>query len=218
MIDLLENLNKIEGLHRIRLGSIEPTIVTEEFVNRLSKLDKICDHFHLSLQSGCDETLKRMNRRYTTGDFEIVTKLLRNKFPNASLTTDIIVGFPGETEAEFKQTYEFLRKISFYKMHVFKYSQRKGTKAAVMPNQIDGSIKEQRSRKLIELSDMNEKKYNSEYVGKKVEVLFEEKDGEFYKGHTKNYIMVLAKGEGLENELVDVIVTGVGENCLNSRI
>lgn len=218
LIDLLENLNKIEGLHRIRLGSIEPTIVTEEFVNRLSKLDKICDHFHLSLQSGCDETLKRMNRRYTTGDFEIVTNLLRNKFPNASLTTDIIVGFPGETEAEFEQTYEFLRKISFYKMHVFKYSQRKGTKAAVMPNQIDGSIKEQRSRKLIELSDMNEKKYNSEYVGKKVEVLFEEKDGEFYKGHTKNYIMVLAKGEGLENELVDVIVTGVGENCLNSRI
>ena len=169
LIDLLEKLNQIKGLQRIRLGSIEPTIITEGFVDRLSKLEKICDHFHLSLQSGCDETLKRMNRRYTTSEFEIVTELLRNKFPNASLTTDIIVGFPGETEAEFEQTYEFLNKIAFYKMHVFKYSQRKGTKAAVMPNQIDGSIKEQRSRRLIELSDKNEQKYNSGYIGKVVE-------------------------------------------------
>lgn len=206
LIDLLEKLNQIKGLKRIRLGSIEPTIITEEFVDRLVKLDKICDHFHLSLQSGCDATLKRMNRRYTTSEFEAVTKLLRNKFPNAALTTDIIVGFPGETTEEFEQTYEFLKKIAFYKMHVFKYSQRKGTKAAVMPNQIDGSIKEQRSKRLLELSDENENRYNLQCVGNVVEVLFEEKDGEFYKGHTKNYIQVLVKGENLENEICTVLV------------
>ena len=215
LIDLLEKLNQIEGLQRIRLGSIEPTIITEEFVNRLSKLEKICDHFHLSLQSGCDETLKRMNRKYTTSEFEIVTNLLRNKFPNAALTTDIIVGFPGETEAEFEQTYEFLKKIGFYKMHVFKYSQRKGTKAAVMLNQIDGCVKEQRSKRLLELSDENEQKYNSEYVGKIVEVLFEEKYGNYFKGHTKNYIQVLVKGENLDNKIVDVEVKEiVGGNLL----
>ena len=206
LIDLLEKLNEVSGLQRIRLGSIEPTIITKEFVERLSKLEKICNHFHLSLQSGCDETLKRMNRRYTTSQFEEVTKLLRQKFPNASLTTDIIVGFPGETEEEFQQTYDFLKKIAFYQMHVFKYSQRKGTKAAVMPNQVDGYIKEQRSKRLLKLSDANKQKYNSEYVGKTVEVLFEEKDGEFYKGHTKNYIQVFAKGEELDNKIKNVVV------------
>ena len=219
LIDLLEKLNEIEGLKRIRLGSIEPTIITEQFVERLSKLDKICDHFHLSLQSGCDDTLKRMNRRYTTSEFEIVTKLLRKEFPSAALTTDIIVGFPGETNEEFEQTYEFLKKVAFYKMHVFKYSQRKGTKAAGMPNQIDGSIKEQRSKRLLELSDENEKKYNIEYNGKVVEVLFEEKDGDLYKGHTKNYIQVFAKGENLENVICNVLVKEnkgndlFGESC-----
>ena len=206
LIDLLEELNKIDGLKRIRLGSIEPTIITEEFVLRLAKLDKICDHFHLSLQSGCDETLRRMNRRYTCKEFEDGTKLLRKAFPNAALTTDVIVGFPGETDDEFNTTYEFLKKIAFYKMHIFKYSQRKGTKAAVMPNQIDGSIKEQRSKVLLGLSDENEEKYNSEYVDKIVEVLFEEKDGDYYKGHTKNYIEVWAKGDNLENKIVNVKV------------
>ena len=206
LIDLLEELNKIDGLKRIRLGSIEPTIITEEFVLRLAKLDKICDHFHLSLQSGCDETLRRMNRRYTCKEFEDGTKLLRKAFPNAALTTDVIVGFPGETDDEFNATYEFLKKIAFYKMHIFKYSQRKGTKAAVMPNQIDGSIKEQRSKVLLGLSDENEEKYNSEYVDKIVEVLFEEKDGDYYKGHTKNYIEVWAKGDNLENKIVNVKV------------
>ncbi len=206
LIDLLEELNKIDGLYRIRLGSIEPTIITEDFVNRLSKLEKICDHFHLSLQSGCDETLKRMNRKYTTYEFEKGVMLLRKCFPNASLTTDIIVGFPGETEEEFNITYDFLKKIAFYKMHIFKYSQRKGTKAAIMPNQIDGSIKEKRSKILIELSDKNEQMYNSKYVGKVIEVLFEEKDGEYYKGHTKNYIEVWSTGENLENCIAKVKV------------
>ena len=221
LIDLLEELNKIEGLKRIRLGSIEPTIITEEFVNRLSKLEKICDHFHLSLQSGCDETLKRMNRRYTCDEFENGTKLLREKFPNAALTTDIIVGFPGETDEEFNKTYEFLKRVAFYKMHVFKYSQRKGTKAAVMPNQIAGTIKEERSKTLLQLSDENEEMYNSKYIGKQVEVLFEEKDGEFYKGHTTNYIEVFAKGDNLENKIVTVMVNEsnkenlVGDVCFS---
>jgi len=132
LIDLLEEINKIEGIKRIRLGSIEPTIITEEFLTRLTKLEKICDHFHLSLQSGCDETLKRMNRRYTTEEFKRSTLLLKKAYPNVALTTDIIVGFPGETDEEFEKTYGFLKDIDFYKMHIFKYSPRKGTKAAVM--------------------------------------------------------------------------------------
>ena len=207
LIDLLEELNKVEGLERIRIGSLEPVIITDEFIERMSKLNKICEHFHLSLQSGCDSTLKRMNRRCTTNEFEDVVKRIRNKYNNAILTTDIIVGFPGETEEEFEQTYEYLKKIAFYKMHIFKYSPRKGTKAATMPNQVDGSIKELRSKKLLELSDNNEKMYNEEYIGKNVEVLFEEKDGEYYKGHTKNYIQVWSKGEELDNKIVDVEIS-----------
>lgn len=216
LIDLLEEINKIQGLHRIRLGSIEPTIITDEFVERLSKLDKICDHFHLSLQSGCTETLKRMNRRYTTEEFRDVTKRLRSKFPNAALTTDIIVGFPGETDDEFNTTYEFLKDIAFYKMHIFKYSQRKGTKAAVMPNQIDGKIKEERSKKLIELSNENEYNYNKKYIGKQVEVLFEEREGEYLKGHTTNYIVVKHKTDkdDLINKIAKVTVSEAKQDCL----
>ncbi|NLC88417.1 MAG: tRNA (N(6)-L-threonylcarbamoyladenosine(37)-C(2))-methylthiotransferase MtaB, partial [Clostridiaceae bacterium] len=142
LIDLLEEINKIDGIERIRLGSLEPTLITEQFVKRLTKLEKICDHFHLSLQSGCDDTLKRMNRRYTTEQFEQSVKLLREYYPKVALTTDIIVGFPGETDEEFAKTYEFLKRINFYQMHIFKYSPRKGTKAALMNNQIDGNIKE----------------------------------------------------------------------------
>lgn len=216
LIDLLEEINKIQGLHRIRLGSIEPTIITEEFVERLSKLDKICDHFHLSLQSGCTGTLKRMNRRYTTEEFKAVTKRLRAKFPNAALTTDIIVGFPGETDDEFNTTYEFLKEIAFYKMHIFKYSQRKGTKAAVMPNQVDGKIKEERSKKLIELSNENEYNYNKKYIGKQVEVLFEEREGEYLKGHTTNYIVVKHKTDknDLINKIAKVTVSEAKQDCL----
>ena len=206
LIDLLEEINKIEGIERIRLGSIEPLLITEEFIKRLEKLEKICHHFHLSLQSGCDETLKRMNRRYTTEQFKEIVKILRKTYDDVNLTTDIIVGFPGETEEEFNKTYQFLEEIKFYKMHVFKYSPRKGTKAAVMPNQIAGNIKEERSKKLIELSDKNEMEYNESYIGKKVEVLFEEEKSETYKGHTQNYIMVHCKSDkNLDNKIVKVI-------------
>ena len=141
LIDLLEAINKIDGIDRIRLSSLEPTIVDEEFATRLSKLDKICDHFHLSLQSGCDETLKRMNRKYTTQIYRDAVATLRKYYPEASFTTDVIVGFPGETDEEFAKTYEFLKEIDFYRLHVFKYSPRRGTVAEKMPNQIDGKKK-----------------------------------------------------------------------------
>jgi len=210
LIDLLEDLNKIDGIERIRLGSLEPTIITDEFVKRLLKLEKVCNHFHLSLQSGCDETLKRMNRKYNTEEFKQVTERLRNYLKDVNLTTDIIVGFPGETEEEFNDTYKFLQNIAFYKMHVFKYSKRDGTVAAKMPNQVDGNIAEERSKKLIELSEKNMKMYNEKYIGKEVEVLFEEKQDEFWIGHTRNYMVVKVKSDkDLENE---IITTKVLEN------
>jgi len=206
LIDLLEEINEIQGIQRIRLGSIEPLLITVEFVERLKKLEKICHHFHLSLQSGCDETLKRMNRRYTIEQFKEIVRLLRNAYSDVNLTTDIIVGFPGETDEEFNKTYQFLKEIKFYKMHIFKYSPRKGTKAAVMPNQINGDIKEERSKKLIELSDRNEIEYNKSYIGKNVEVLFEEEKDGMYKGHTQNYIMVYCQSkEKLDNKIIDVV-------------
>ena len=206
LIDLLEEINKINGIERIRLSSLEPTIVDEEFTKRLSKLEKICDHFHLSLQSGCDETLKRMNRKYTTSRYKEATDILIQHYPNVSFTTDVIVGFPGETDEEFDKTYEFLKSIDFYRMHIFKYSPRRGTVAEKMPNQVDGNIKEKRSNKLIELSNQNENKHNKEYIGKKVKVLFEEYEEGFFKGHTTNYIMVKVHGDAARaDEFIDQI-------------
>lgn len=218
LIDLLEEINKVEGIKRIRLGSLEPNIITDEFVQRLKNVDKICDHFHLSLQSGCTETLKRMNRKYTTEDFEKVVERLRIAFPNVALTTDIIVGFPDETDEEFNTTYKYLKKIKFYKMHVFKYSQRKGTRAAVMPNQIDGNIKEERSHKLIELSNRNEEEFLDRYIGKEVYVLLEQEEGEYIKGHTSNYLVVKAKGKELENKMLRVKITSREDDELIGKI
>ena len=217
LINVLEKINEIDGIKRIRLGSLEPTIITKDFLQRLSKLDKICHHFHLSLQSGCNETLQRMNRKYTTEEFKNVVEMLRETYEDVMLTTDIIVGFPGETEEEFEKTYNFLSDINFYKMHVFKYSQRNGTKAALMPNQVSPILQEQRSKKLIELSKENQDKYNSEYIGKEVTVLFEEENGEYIKGHTANYLVVNIKGNiaKLHNEIVKVKITSVlGEELI----
>lgn len=219
LIDLLEEINKIDGIERIRLGSLEPTLITEEFLQRLTKLEKVCDHFHLSLQSGCDATLKRMNRKYTTSQFKEITDRLKKAYPEVSLTTDIIVGFPGETDEEFEKTYKFLKEINFYKMHVFKYSPRKGTPAAKMINQVDGNIKEQRSRKLIDLSNKNENMHNEQYIGKDVDVLFEEFEKGYFRGHTANYIVVNVKGEEKQkNEFVNKIKTvRVLENNTETR-
>lgn len=208
LIDLLEAINKIDGIERIRLSSIEPNIIDEEFIKRLSKLEKICPHFHLSLQSGCDETLKRMNRKYTTKKYKEAVDLLRSYFPDVNFTTDVIVGFPGETEEEFNTTYKFLEEIKFYRMHVFKYSKRRGTVAEKMPNQIDGNIKEERSNKLIELSNKNENEYNESYIGKEVNVLFEEYENGYFRGYTTNYMMVNVPGKKEDEEkLVDHIFT-----------
>ena len=215
LIDLLEEINKIKGIERIELGSIEPLLITEEFVRRLKKLEKICHHFHLSLQSGCNETLKRMNRRYSIEEFKNIVELLKKNYEDVNLTTDIIVGFPGETEEEFQKTYEFLKEIKFYKMHIFKYSQRKGTKAAVMSGQIDGNKKEERSRKLIELSDKNEEEYNKKYVGKEVEVLWEEEKEGFYKGHTKNYILAYLKIDKEKEKKLENTVTKA--KCIEAK-
>lgn len=217
LIDVLEKINEIDGIKRIRLGSLEPTIITKDFLQRLSKLDKICHHFHLSLQSGCNETLQRMNRKYTTEEFKNVVEMLRETYEDVMLTTDIIVGFPGETEEEFEKTYNFLSDINFYKMHVFKYSKRNGTKAALMPNQVSPILQEQRSKKLIELSKENQDKYNSEYIGKEVTVLFEEENGEYIKGHTANYLVVNIKGNiaKLHNEIAKVKITSIlGEELI----
>ena len=216
LIELLEKINEIEGIKRIRLGSLEPKIITEEFMQRLSKLEKMCHHFHLSLQSGCDGTLKRMNRKYTTVEVREIIERLRRYYDDVMLTTDIIVGFPGETEEEFETTYQFLKEVKLYKMHVFQYSPRKGTRAAVMPNQIDGNIKEARSKKLIELSNENQKMYNQQLVGKEVEVLFEDKEVEdgitYFRGHTQNYVLVKYKtDENLENTLKKVRILELTE-------
>ena len=220
LIDLLEEINEIAGIERIRLGSIEPLLISEEFIERLSKLDKVCHHFHLSLQSGCDETLKRMNRRYTTLEFKEISNRIRNCFDDAILTTDVIVGFPGETEEEFQTTYKFLKDIKFYKMHVFKYSVRKGTKAENMQNQVSPEVKEQRSNLLLEMSDKNEAEYLNNYIGKEIQVLFEEKDNKgFYKGHTTNYLMVEVKSnEELENQIRNVKIVSQGVNCLIGEV
>ena len=219
LIDLLEEINKIDGIKRIRLGSIEPLLITDDFLSRLAKLEKICHHFHLSLQSGCTETLRRMNRRYTIPEFESIVKKLRDVYEDVILTTDIIVGFPGETDEEFNTTYNFLKNIKFYKMHIFKYSPRKGTKAEVMENQVPGEIKELRSKILLKLSDDNEKEYLKSYVGKNLEVLFEEREGEYFKGHTGNYIMVKAKtNEDLSNEIKKIKILGTTDLFLFSEM
>ena len=219
LIDLLEEINKIDNLKRIRLSSIEPTIITEEFLARLTKLDKICNHFHLSLQSGCDETLNRMNRRYNTDEFENCIKLLRKAYKDVALTTDIIVGFPGETDEEFNKTYNFLNKIKFYQMHVFKYSPRKGTKAAEMKNQISPELKEERSKVLIDLSHKNEKEYKEKFLGRTVQVLFEQKEGEYLIGHTTNYLKVAVDfNKSLENTIQNVEIVNLEKEFLVGKV
>lgn len=170
LLSLIRAVHEIEGIKRIRLGSLEPRIITEEFVQAIAALPKMCPHFHLSLQSGCNETLKRMNRRYTSEEFYEKCEILRKYFEKPALTTDVIVGFPQETEEEFETTYEFLKKICFYETHIFKYSKREGTKAAVMQGQIPEQIKAKRSARLIELGEKNRRAYEESFLGKTVEV------------------------------------------------
>ncbi len=196
VIDILEAIEEIDGIERVGIGSIDPTFFTEDVVKRIVSLKKLCPQFHLSLQSGCDETLKRMNRRYTSKEYEDIVNLLRDKIENVSITTDVIVGFPGETDEEFNETFEFLKRVKLTKTHIFKYSQRTGTKAYSMENQIDGTVKDKRSKILIELNKVNEENFTKSYIGKTLDVLFEEeysKEQGYYVGYTKNYIRVIAK-------------------------
>ena len=214
LLELIQAVNAVKGIERIRLGSLEPKIVTEHFASELSKLDKICPHFHLSLQSGCDATLKRMNRKYTTKEYERGCELLRKYFVHPAITTDVIVGFPGETEEEFEQTKAYLEHIHFYEMHIFKYSKRKGTRAAVMPDQIDEQIKAARSEKLIALGHDMSKEFRKFYIGKNEEALFEEKsvigDKEYFVGYTKEYVKVAKEtDENLENQIVSGRISGM---------
>ena len=194
---------------RVRLGSLEPRIVTEDFCRRLSKLPNLCPQFHLSLQSGCDTVLERMKRKYNTARYYESVALLNNYFPGCAVTTDMIVAFPGETEEEFQQSLDFIRRCAFADMHIFPYSRRPGTPADKMPGQLGNAAKEARSRAAIAVAEEMSKAYRENLVGKNLEVLFEERDGEFFTGHAPNYVKVYAVGENLHNEIRTVTVTGV---------
>ena len=207
LLELIRAVHEVDGIERIRLGSLEPGIITEEFARELSRIPEICPHFHLSLQSGCDATLKRMNRRYTSAEYAEKCRILRKYFDDPALTTDVIVGFPGETEEEFRASYDFVDSIDFYETHIFKYSRRSGTKAAVMPDQVSEQVKAERSAVMIGLGERKRAAYEKRYVGREVEVLVEEDavmDGRCVQvGHTKEYIKVaLESNEDLKNRIV----------------
>ncbi len=209
LLDLIKAVHQVEGIVRIRLGSLEPGIITEDFARELSALPKICPHFHLSLQSGCDTVLKRMNRKYTSGEYYEKCRILRRYFENPALTTDVIVGFPGETEEEFKASCDFVDRVDFYETHIFKYSRREGTKAARMDGQVSEQIKAERSAKMIALNERKKKEYESRFIGKEVEVLVEEdaviRGKTVQTGHTKEYMKIaLETEENLKNSVVKV--------------
>ena len=217
LLSLILAVHEIDGIKRIRLGSLEPRIITEEFAKTISGLDKMCPHFHLSLQSGCNATLGRMNRRYNAEEYYEKCQLLRKYLGNPALTTDVIVGFPGETEEEFAQSKAFVDKVNFYETHIFKYSKRAGTKAAVMENQVPEQVKTVRSNVLLELDKMKREAYEENWLGKTVEVLMEESiqiDGKAYQvGHTKEYVKVaVATDVNLQNKLVSVLLPNKNED------
>lgn len=219
LMELIRKVHEVNGIRRIRLGSLEPGIITEEFVKTLSRLPKICPHFHLSLQSGCDATLKRMNRRYTAKEYYEKCGLLRKYYEQPALTTDIIVGFPGETPEEFEETKNFLEKVKFYETHIFKYSKRKGTRAATMGGQVSDRIKAERSNLLQALNKKNQLEFEKKYYGRTVEVLFEEKlqlDGNSYCiGHTKEYIRTVIPAE---RDFTNEIIVGTMEKGIHYPI
>ena len=222
LLPLIKKIHEIDGIERIRLGSLEPRIITEEFAKELSTMDKICPHFHLSLQSGCDATLKRMNRRYDTKEFKEKVQILRKAFSHPAITTDVITGFPGETEEEFLKTKAFLENIQFFEMHIFPYSKRKGTKAALMENQVPEAVKKERSRVLLELEKKQSEAFRSEYVGKELSVLLEERKeigGKEYEiGHTKEYVKVAVLAEDKEAVFSNEIRTVLAKSMLTEEM
>ena len=216
LIDVIKKVSDIDGIKRIRLGSLEPRVITRQFLESISAIDKVCPHFHLSLQSGCDETLKRMNRRYTANEYAAGVKLIREYYEHPAITTDIIVGFPGETEEEFQKTISFVESIDFYETHIFKYSRRHGTVADTMPGQLTEKVKAQRSDDLEKINKLHMKRFMSAVVGKKEEILTEEQtkiDNRTYTlGHTKNYIMMAVEGAYEKNLIIEGTVTGFLQN------
>ena len=216
LLDVIKQINDIEGIERIRLSSVEPILFTDEFVEAVSTMDKVCPHYHLSLQSGCDETLKRMKRRYTTEEYKAIVDRLRAAIPNVSITTDVIVGFPGETNEEFDKTYEFLKDIELTHMHIFKYSPRKGTPAATMENQVDPSTKHERSEKLLQLNEENFKKFGQKMLDKEFNVLFEQKVGDNkYEGLTENYVKVIVESDNdISEQILKVKIKDVKNEFL----
>ncbi|HOQ37041.1 MAG TPA: tRNA (N(6)-L-threonylcarbamoyladenosine(37)-C(2))-methylthiotransferase MtaB [Acetivibrio sp.] len=222
LIDIVKKVHEIEGIERIRLGSIEPTLINEEFIESIKSLKKVCPQYHLSLQSGCDRTLKRMNRKYTTQDYRKSVALLRENIKDVAITTDIMVGFPGETDEEFEETYRFLQEIFFASMHVFKYSPRKGTPAATYPNQVSPEKKEERSNMLINLAFDMKVSYNKGYIGKVLPVLFEQEVKEmegYVEGLTPNYIRVVCEGNGeLEGKILNVLLKETVSDYMTGEI
>ncbi|HQB63523.1 MAG TPA: tRNA (N(6)-L-threonylcarbamoyladenosine(37)-C(2))-methylthiotransferase MtaB [Sedimentibacter sp.] len=216
LIELIEDINKIKGIERIRLGSIEPNLINEDFMKRYAALDKTCDHFHLSLQSGSDSVLKRMNRKYTAEEYKNNVALIREFMPAAGITTDIIVGFPGETDEEFNETMEFVKAINFSRIHVFKYSMREGTKAADMEPQVAGTIKFNRSRLLIDLGERISHEFMGGFIGRDLPVLIEtQNDDNLYEGYTTNYLKVLLKSDiNVRNEIIKVHIKGIRNDYL----
>ncbi|MBQ2900853.1 MAG: tRNA (N(6)-L-threonylcarbamoyladenosine(37)-C(2))-methylthiotransferase MtaB [Agathobacter sp.] len=212
LLHLIQEIHKVEGIKRIRLGSLEPKVVTEEFASELSKLEKVCPHFHLSLQSGCDATLQRMNRKYSAEEYEAGCNILRKYFKHPAITTDVIVGFPGETEEEFVITKAFVEKIHFYEMHIFQYSKRQGTRAAVMKDQVPENLKKIRSAELIALGECMSEEFRQYYLDREEEVLFEEEaeiEGQsYYVGYTKEYVKVAkASDVPLDNQVIKGTLT-----------
>lgn len=208
LVRVLKEIDKVEGIERIRIGSIDPNFFTDEVIEDVSTIEKLCPHFHLSLQSGCDATLRRMNRKYTAEDYKRAVDSLRRHMRDVSITTDVIVGFPGESQEEFEATYKFLSEIKLSKMHIFKYSKREGTKAAEMPFQVDGNLKEERSKRLIDLNAKLEVEFMEKFIGREMKVLFEELHGENnnqYVGYTENYMKVVA--ESMEDVSGKIIKT-----------
>ena len=216
LLDVIKQINNIEGIERIRLSSVEPILFTDEFVEAVSAMDKVYPHYHLSLQRGCDETLKRMKRRYTTEEYKTIVDRLRAAIPNVSITTDVIVGFPGETNEEFDKTYEFLKDIELTHMNIFKYSPRKGTPAATMENQVDPSTKHERSEKLLQLNEENFKKFGQKMLDKEFNVLFEQKVGDNkFEGLTENYVKVIVESDkDLSEQILKVKITDVKNEFL----
>ncbi len=214
LLSLIKQVHEVEGIRRIRLGSLEPRIITEEFAQALASMPKFCPHFHLSLQSGCDKTLKRMNRHYTTEEYAAGCEILRRYFDNPAITTDVIVGFPGETEEEFEETKAFLERIGFYEMHIFKYSRRAGTRADRMPDQIPEQVKSVRSEILLKLEKQMSKAYRESFLGRNKTVLLEEKTEingrEYMIGHTMEYVKaVVPYEENLKNKMAEGVLKGV---------